>query len=262
MTIETANRLMEYRKKAGLSQEELADKLGVSRQAVSKWERSEASPDTDNLIALAKLYNVSLDELVGNQVNEESKEDNKEETKEKQNKSKVDIGPGHIDVEDGSDSVHISFNGIHVEDGETGEKVHINGFHFFNKESKLLTFLHALEACFTLLVIIAYIVVGLCYKGTMGTTGVNAWAGLWPMFLLIPIPSSLREAVSKKRFCIFAFPVLVTSVYCFLGMLLGMWHPMWVLFLTIPVYYSFFGTIDHKINRNNIDIKDNVIDNE
>lgn len=48
----------------GLSQEALAEKLGVSRQAVSKWERSESSPDTDNLIALAKLYGVSLDELL------------------------------------------------------------------------------------------------------------------------------------------------------------------------------------------------------
>ena len=50
MNIETANRLLKYRKDSGLSQEELAEKIGVSRQAVSKWERSEASPDTDNLI--------------------------------------------------------------------------------------------------------------------------------------------------------------------------------------------------------------------
>ena len=58
MTLETANRLYELRKKNGLSQEELASKLGLSRQAVSKWERAEASPDTDNLVELAKLYNV------------------------------------------------------------------------------------------------------------------------------------------------------------------------------------------------------------
>lgn len=64
MNIETAKRLYEYRKANGYSQEELAEKIGVSRQAISKWERSESSPDTDNLIALAQLYGVSLDTLL------------------------------------------------------------------------------------------------------------------------------------------------------------------------------------------------------
>ncbi|MCM1022612.1 MAG: helix-turn-helix domain-containing protein [Prevotella sp.] len=64
MNIETANRLRQMRNKNNLSQEELAAKIGVSRQAVSKWERAEASPDTDNLILLAKLYGISIDELL------------------------------------------------------------------------------------------------------------------------------------------------------------------------------------------------------
>lgn len=64
MNIEIANRLVNLRKEKGLSQEQLAEKIGVSRQAVSKWERSEASPDTDNLIMLARLYEISLDELL------------------------------------------------------------------------------------------------------------------------------------------------------------------------------------------------------
>jgi len=64
MNVEIAERLAARRKELGLSQEALAEKLGVSRQAVSKWERSESSPDTDNLIALAQLYGVSLDELL------------------------------------------------------------------------------------------------------------------------------------------------------------------------------------------------------
>ena len=64
MTIEFANRLAELRKEKGYSQEDLAGKLGVSRQAISKWERGEATPDSDNLLALSSLYGVSLDELV------------------------------------------------------------------------------------------------------------------------------------------------------------------------------------------------------
>lgn len=66
MNIETANRLVELRKLHNLSQEDLAEQIGISRQAISKWERAEASPDTDNLISLARLYNISLDELLGN----------------------------------------------------------------------------------------------------------------------------------------------------------------------------------------------------
>ena len=64
MNLEIANRLQKLRKEKGYSQEQLAAELGISRQAVSKWERAESSPDTDNLICLAKLYGVSLDELL------------------------------------------------------------------------------------------------------------------------------------------------------------------------------------------------------
>ena len=67
MNIKLADRLVELRKENKLSQEALAEKLGLSRQAISKWERAEASPDTDNLIALATLYGISLDELLGNE---------------------------------------------------------------------------------------------------------------------------------------------------------------------------------------------------
>lgn len=64
MSIKTGAKLSQLRKQNGYSQEELAEKLSISRQAISKWERGESSPDTDTLIALAKLYGVSLDELV------------------------------------------------------------------------------------------------------------------------------------------------------------------------------------------------------
>lgn len=64
MNVETAQRLADLRRSKGFSQEGLARKLGLSRQAVSKWERAESSPDTENLISLANLYGVSLDELL------------------------------------------------------------------------------------------------------------------------------------------------------------------------------------------------------
>ena len=53
------------RKNAGLSQEALAEKLGVSRQAVSKWENDNGMPETEKLIVMAKLFDTSLDDLIG-----------------------------------------------------------------------------------------------------------------------------------------------------------------------------------------------------
>lgn len=64
MNNDIAQRLAEMRRSRGYSQEELAWKLGLSRQAISKWERAESSPDTGNLLALSRLYGVTLDELV------------------------------------------------------------------------------------------------------------------------------------------------------------------------------------------------------
>lgn len=62
--MEFQNRLYALRKKAGLSQEGLADLLGVTRQAVQKWEAGTSRPDMDNLAALARYFNVTLDWLI------------------------------------------------------------------------------------------------------------------------------------------------------------------------------------------------------
>lgn len=56
-------KLIVLRDKAGISQMALAHQLGVSRQAVSRWESGDATPSMDKLKALAKIYNVTLDWL-------------------------------------------------------------------------------------------------------------------------------------------------------------------------------------------------------
>lgn len=58
------NNLFQARKKCGLSQEEVAEKLGVSRQTISKWETDETLPDIRQSKRLALLYRLSLDELI------------------------------------------------------------------------------------------------------------------------------------------------------------------------------------------------------
>lgn len=62
--MQLGNHLFQARKKAGLSQEEVAEKLGVSRQTVSKWETDETLPDIRQSKGLAMLYHMTLDELI------------------------------------------------------------------------------------------------------------------------------------------------------------------------------------------------------
>ena len=62
------DKLIELRKKNGYSQEELAEKLGVSRQSVSKWESNNTYPETDKIIQIANLFDCSMDDLINDKV--------------------------------------------------------------------------------------------------------------------------------------------------------------------------------------------------
>ena len=65
MTLE--EQFKHYRKQAGLSQKKMAEKIGVSRQAITKWENGTGTPDIANLMAIADLFQISLDELLSNE---------------------------------------------------------------------------------------------------------------------------------------------------------------------------------------------------
>ena len=65
-----AEKIMEERKKNGWSQEELAEKLGVSRQSVSKWESAQSVPDLQRILEMSRLFNVSTDYLLKDEVEE------------------------------------------------------------------------------------------------------------------------------------------------------------------------------------------------
>ena len=62
-------KIAELRKKNNLSQEELADKVGVARQTISKWEIGDTTPDINQVKIISKIFNISIDELVDNDIN-------------------------------------------------------------------------------------------------------------------------------------------------------------------------------------------------
>jgi len=164
MNIEIANRLLELRKEKNFSQEELAEKIGVSRQAVSKWERAESSPDTDNLIELARLYEVSLDELlfttepIPRKIDEDAKP-----------KEYVSVGLGGIHVIDGDTEVHVGLGGINVDGVEYAKPI---------------------DSVVSIAIIIIYLILGFWRQ---------LWHPGWVIFLGIPIYYLIAGAIRSRK---------------------------------------------------------------
>lgn len=250
MNIEIANRLVNLRKSNNLSQEALAAKLGISRQAVSKWERAEASPDTDNLILLARLYGVSLDELLSTEdeipmpddfgtyesdfQSADRDTDGKDATGYQWDNSDdeyVHVGFKGIHVKDEDSEVHVGWNGIHVKDKQKSDEVHVdkNGVYVNGEKKDVEWISHHAHFPIALIIIVIYVIIGCLW---------NAWHPGWLLLFLIPIWHTLMEAIEKKNPHSFAYPVLVVLIYLCMGFFKMLWHPGWVIFLTIPLYYS------------------------
>jgi len=68
--MELGNKILQLRKKANLSQEQLAEKINVTRQTISKWELNETTPDIKQAKELSKIFKISLDELTDNNIND------------------------------------------------------------------------------------------------------------------------------------------------------------------------------------------------
>lgn len=254
MDLAMAQRLVDRRKAAGLSQEALAAQLGVSRQAVSKWERSESSPDTDNLIALAALYGVSLDELLYGEAasDADSSEDGSTETvdeaKEAEDSAEhadcgdkplVDISLArgiHVIDPNKGEEVHVGWSGIHVTNERKGEEVHVGpgGLHIDTLEDDGHS-VHTND------------------DGTVTIDGETF--------------SSWKEAHDKldhhgKHFHTkvgrtwnkFPFPALVALAYLVLGIVYGTWATGLFLVFLIPIYYALGDFIDQRHLSKLIDV--------
>ena len=248
MDLAMAQRLVDRRKAAGLSQEALAAQLGVSRQAVSKWERSESSPDTDNLIALAALYGVSLDELLygeaaddadcpegsdaGTEASDKAEEDeNSADNTSRSDKPLVDISLArgiHVIDPNKGEEVHVGWNGIHVTNDRKGEEVHVGpgGVHVDTLEDDG----HSV------------------HTNADGTVTIDGETF-----------SSWKEAHDKldhhgKHFRTrlgrawnkFPFPALVALAYLALGIVYDTWATGLFLVFLIPIYYAIGDFIDRR----------------
>ncbi|WP_414632425.1 helix-turn-helix domain-containing protein [Clostridium sp. UBA3061] len=103
--------LKKLRKEKNISQEQLAEKLNISRQAISKWESGKAYPDIDNLILLRDIFNVSLDELMVNEKTDKGKSTNQEEDVSSDDKDSYD------EEDEDEDSVNLMLGGFIIGTG-------------------------------------------------------------------------------------------------------------------------------------------------
>ena len=256
MDKEIARRLAARRKQAGLSQEALADKLGVSRQAVSKWERAESLPDTDNLIALAAIYGLTLDELLWREADEsdsqvsqpasdaaktsgasagegfsQGKPDAAEDGRDDN-----DADSGKNDgADDGDDYAHVSFcDGIHVRDAKKGEEVHIgwSGVHVTNRKKG--------EE-----VHVGWDGVHVEQPNASGTTDNPKSVHVDSSGVIIGEQhfENWREAHKaykrkpERAWRSFPFPIVILVAYVLLGLFANAWVPGLMLAFAVPAYY-------------------------
>ena len=194
--------LYTLRKQRGLSQDEFAEKMGVSRQAISKWERNESYPDTENLIAIAKFFGISIDDMIN---------------------TSLDHG-----TDDTISNDTVSADVIDIEDKENSET---------NRAKSKRTAMDIwVNLPYPILITVIYLLWGFLTD--------DGWAIGWTLFVTIPVYSSIIECIRVKRITPFCYPVFVTFIFLLFGMLYSVWHPLWVIYLTIPIFYSVAPAID------------------
>ena len=169
-------KILKLRTKNGLSQELLAEKITVSRQAVSKWELNQSTPDLECVIQLSNIFGVSIDYLARNEMERETDEQHHDIKEESQKEGQL-----------GSDNSKGKSKGT-----------------VFNK------------------VPFPFVIPVFIISNLFGMHSGWNWFGK-------------GEPNAYQRF---PYPIIVGVIYtalCLCGII--NWHPGWMLFLTIPVYY-------------------------
>ena len=254
-----AEKLKQLRVDSGMSQEKLAEKLMVSRQAVSKWENGEALPDMENMIALARLYSTSLDELAGIVVDKEDSYGATQSTHEEHTESNAeeDGSAVNINITKEGDSIRINLDGINInvndddhedlgdfddldifgdddgdddednEDDDEDDDVHINIGGNIKIDNNGINVNDG--------------------KIKIDTNGININDGkvrIDSSGVIIDDDEKKKSGFIKFLYA-FPYPLVVTIGFFLLGALANAWWIAWILFCTVPVYYSLVTCI-HK----------------
>lgn len=233
MNVEIAQRLANMRREQGYSQEELAERLGLSRQAVSKWERAESSPDTGNLIALANLYHISIDELI--RVEDDIEDDVKFEQQDKSTSAETQAQEAAVRANEAA--VRAAQAAVAAAQARaTAQKA----------QDPVAAPAPSVAAAMPQ------------QPQQQPTYGVPAQPHApyatqaqtqHDPYRQDPYAASAQDdRRTRGPWSTFPYPILCVVAYLVLGFFFGAWHPGWIIFLTIPLYYWIANIIEHDPN--------------
>lgn len=253
MSYEFADRLIELRRSRALSQEDLAGKIGVSRQAVSKWERAESAPDIGNLMALSELYEISLDELVRGEETVAAAEASAEGATSAAISFKKNLTVESPDEEaaaeeapstEASSTEATTEEAVIVEafDGEGPAEEAVSA-EVPSEPSPTATSEPAPAAS-------TQNTAAPQDAASQGAVPQGATASQDTVVQNGTVPQAAAAPVfrTSPAWRMFPYPLLCVVLFLFCGFFLGMWHPAWVIFLTIPFYYWVVNIIMHDPN--------------
>lgn len=201
MSIKQGDYLKQLRTQNNLSQEKLAEKLGVSRQSISKWEQGYAVPDTDNMFKLSKLYGMSVDAIL--------------------NCGETAVIPA-VENAEGKETADAPVSAGINNEPEAKDNNDKTKQHKKKKRSWIFA---------------AYPVIAIFVMAALGCINSELWKTSWIFLLTIPLFYTGIFAYEKKNLLIFCYPVVVLIIFLLGGFYFSLWHPLWILFLTIPIYY-------------------------
>ncbi len=273
MNVEIAQRLAELRRERGFSQESLAEQLGLSRQAVSKWERAESAPDMGNLIALADLYGVTLDELL--RVSPEVEEDVRYESQERAESAETQAAEAAEEAREAAERAEAAAVAVTAAaaEGEGAQKVVVEvnapamgaglgtagpagagGAAGTTAGAGGVAGAPAMpprpQAAFPGSSSAPVGMPGATMPGYGAPQAPVPPAGAAPFGAPAPIPPAAVPIAPppppqpKDPLRSFPYPLLCAVLFLLGGFCFGWWNPGWIIFLTIPFYYWIVSTLE------------------
>ena len=230
------NNLYELRRSANLSQEEFAEKLGVSRQAVSKWERGEAYPDTENLITISNMFGVTIDDLLKS---DNIVADTNGENTEEYGDCEADDSSFSVKV---GDKVDLNLRGsITVDDDDTKVKIDLDNGDILVDDDD------------------GQVKVNFGSSGIVVNTDDGVKVKLGKGGIVIhdnddndddddeddedDEEDKARKASKLSVLYSVPYPIVTSVAFLAIGLFAEGWYWAWTLFMTIPLYYSLLDSI-------------------